>query len=100
MASNNKYRRLQLETVYGPFCFRCSTSKNLTVDHIIPKSQGGTNAWANMQLLCRDCHKVKDESVGTNKDYNEAKITLPLISGPAGMEFGNRIKTNNWGYAL
>lgn len=29
------------------------------VDHVIPKSQGGTDSPSNLQLLCRDCHKQK-----------------------------------------
>lgn len=31
-----------------------------TVDHIIPLSQGGTNALTNLAGLCRPCHEFKD----------------------------------------
>ena len=30
-----------------------------TVDHIIPKAHGGTNADCNLQSLCWPCHKAK-----------------------------------------
>jgi len=30
-----------------------------TVDHVIPKFKGGTNNDSNLQLLCRDCHRIK-----------------------------------------
>lgn len=33
------------------------------VDHIVPLSQGGTNDWDNLQVLCQACHAVK-----TNKE--------------------------------
>ena len=38
------------------------------VDHIRPKSQGGTDAWWNLQPLCRSCHARK-----TAGDRNELK---------------------------
>ncbi|EHS1339913.1 HNH endonuclease, partial [Escherichia coli] len=30
-----------------------------TVDHIIPKAHGGTDADCNLQSLCWPCHKAK-----------------------------------------
>ena len=32
---------------------------NLTIDHIIPKSKGGQDAYDNYQLLCGNCNSVK-----------------------------------------
>lgn len=29
------------------------------VDHIVPKRQGGTDAWDNLQPLCHACHSRK-----------------------------------------
>ena len=29
------------------------------VDHIVPRSAGGSEDDANLQALCRDCHKAK-----------------------------------------
>lgn len=34
-------------------------SDDLTVDHIIPKSRGGTDAHENLQVLCRACNSAK-----------------------------------------
>lgn len=44
-------------------CVACGTQTRLTVDHIVPKSQGGGNELANLQTLCRPCHDRKDNMV-------------------------------------
>ena len=35
----------------------------LQVDHIIPRCAGGSNDENNLQLLCYDCHKIKQQYV-------------------------------------
>ena len=44
----------------GGMCVRCGlANRQLTVDHIKPKSLGGDNGLDNLQTLCRDCHEEK-----------------------------------------
>lgn len=49
-------------------CVPCRDKGDLTmatqVDHITPKSEGGTDQMSNLQSICDTCHKVKtaDES--------------------------------------
>ena len=43
-------------------CNGCKTHfpfKNMTIDHIIPQSKGGTNHPENLQLLCNFCNSTK-----------------------------------------
>ncbi len=41
------------------YCFRQPGSEELTVDHVIPRSQGGTSTWDNCVLACIDCNARK-----------------------------------------
>jgi hypothetical protein len=43
----------------GGRCRRCSSTRCLEVDHIIPASRGGTSAEDNLQTLCRRCNRRK-----------------------------------------
>ena len=49
------WRRIK-RIVRGPACEACGTRDDLTVDHIVPQSMGGTHARANLRTLCRSCH--------------------------------------------
>lgn len=44
---------------YDNRCLRCGKVKKLTVDHIIPLSQGGSNDISNIQPLCLSCNSKK-----------------------------------------
>jgi hypothetical protein len=41
-------------------CVYCGNKKNLTVDHVMPKSRGGQNTWLNLVTCCSHCNRVKD----------------------------------------
>lgn len=43
----------------GDGCQKCETKKNLTRDHIWPKSKGGCSCEGNFQILCEDCNGKK-----------------------------------------
>jgi len=61
--SSSINRRARLIKEYGKKCVHCGTSEAfLTMDHIWPKSRGGDNRTQNLQLLCRLCHDIKDNS--------------------------------------
>ncbi len=42
-----------------PYC-ECGCGRRAShVDHVIPRSQGGTDAWENLQALAPGCHSRK-----------------------------------------
>ena len=49
------YRRDKYECVY------CGSKKNLTIDHILPKSKGGQNTWMNLITCCSPCNRYKGD---------------------------------------
>jgi hypothetical protein len=49
---NRIYKRDNYECVY------CGSNKQLTLDHVIPKSRGGLNEWTNLVTCCFKCKKV------------------------------------------
>ena len=59
--------RTQKNTLYGKqegLCAGCRILfpfRNLTIDHIIPQSRGGTDHLENLQLLCGACNSLKGD---------------------------------------
>ena len=44
-------------------CLKCGSVDELTVDHIIPLSKGGTNIPENLQTLCISCNRRKGNHI-------------------------------------
>jgi len=44
----------------GYQCGYCGSSRNLTIDHIVPRSKGGDNSWTNLVTCCNRCNNEKD----------------------------------------
>jgi len=42
-------------------CAYCGSKKQLTIDHIIPKSRGGKNTWNNLISSCLTCNLKKGD---------------------------------------
>ena len=60
------YRRLRVNRhkIYkrdGHKCVYCGNSKQLTIDHLIPKSKGGKNTWENLVTCCSRCNVKKGD---------------------------------------
>ena len=51
----------------GDCCRYCGFDGDLTIDHILPKSLGGTNRIENLQLLCLCCNQAKGDT-GAGKE--------------------------------
>ncbi len=42
-------------------CLYCGATKNLTIDHVIPKSKGGKTSWNNLATACHRCNTLKGD---------------------------------------
>lgn len=51
----------------GFACRRCGKTANLSIDHIVPFTRGGTDEPENLQVLCRTCN--------SSKNVNERGVT-------------------------
>lgn len=40
-------------------CVQCGSTDDLTLDHVRPRSKGGTNHYGNLQTLCGPCNRRK-----------------------------------------
>jgi 5-methylcytosine-specific restriction protein A len=42
-----------------PWCTDCGQEKSTEVDHVVPKSEGGTDDPRNLRGMCKSCHSRK-----------------------------------------
>ena len=59
-------------------CVYCSTElsvRTMTMDHVVPKSQGGKKSWTNLVCACKRCNGKKN-----NRTPEQAK--MPLRKAP------------------
>jgi 5-methylcytosine-specific restriction endonuclease McrA len=59
--------KLSRRTVFARDNYSCqycgSTSKDLTIDHVIPKRHGGKSTWENLVCCCRKCNMKKSDKL-------------------------------------
>jgi 5-methylcytosine-specific restriction endonuclease McrA len=44
-------------------CQYCGSRSNLTVDHVIPRSKGGSSSWENIVASCAPCNRRKGNAL-------------------------------------
>jgi|TARA_B100000073_G_C23426250_1_gene449298 hypothetical protein len=47
----------------GHKCQYCGATRRLTIDHVIPKSKGGTDDWENLVVACSSCNIKKGDKM-------------------------------------
>lgn len=45
----------------GNRCLYCGSRKNLTIDHVMPRSRGGRDTWENLATACNECNVRKGD---------------------------------------
>jgi endo-1,4-beta-D-glucanase Y len=63
------------------YCTKKFSPKNLTLDHVIPKSKGGKDTYENLVTCCLECNQRKgDRLLGDIKDmklhFNPKAVTI------------------------
>ena len=62
----------QERVVWG--CGHWYRVKDFEVDHVIPKSKGGSDADENLQLLCGNCNRIKGKKT---QEYLISRVRMP-----------------------
>jgi 5-methylcytosine-specific restriction endonuclease McrA len=68
----NIYKRDRFTCQY---CHKQLASEDLSIDHVVPRSRGGTSTWENCVLACFDCNKRK-------ADRTPVEAHMPLRKPP------------------
>jgi len=76
-------------------CQYCHSSKDLTLDHVHPKSRGGKTSWDNLVTACKSCNGKKGdftpEEAGMHLKQNPFKPSFVMFL----REFSDRI-SEDW----
>ncbi|MEH2245410.1 HNH endonuclease [Nostoc sp.] len=59
-------KKQQLSDFYGSNCWWCRQNipqERLTIEHLLPKSHGGSNSFENLRLSCFQCNNTRGNSL-------------------------------------
>lgn len=54
-------------------CQYCGSTRHLTIDHVIPKSKGGSEDWTNLVVACSSCNTKKGDKLLSQTDMKLTK---------------------------
>lgn len=75
-------------------CQYCGSTRNLTIDHVIPRCRGGSDQWENLTLACSRCNTLKG-----NKTPEQVGLRLrrkPRPPLPKVIEIVQRTTDSEW----
>jgi len=79
------------------YCGKKPSVIDLTIDHIIPRCQGGKTDWLNVAIACVDCNRKKD-------DRTPEQAKMPLLKQPHYPDYdilqGRMIRIDSWQHFL
>lgn len=58
-------------------CQYCGTRTGLTVDHVIPRSKGGSSEWDNIVACCAPCNRRKGDRLPAQANMHPARRPGP-----------------------
>ncbi|MCR9062468.1 MAG: HNH endonuclease [Cytophagales bacterium] len=59
----------------GHQCVYCGAKRELTLDHVMPKSRGGKTNWDNLVAACKRCN-------GTKGDFTPEEAQMTMVRKP------------------
>jgi hypothetical protein len=65
----------------GYKCKACGSEDDLSLDHIIPRSKGGSHDESNLQTLCRRCNSSKNNRQAKGELDSSSANDRPMIGG-------------------
>jgi 5-methylcytosine-specific restriction endonuclease McrA len=75
--SEAKRKKPKIMTRDGAKCRYCDAVDNLTIDHLVPLSKGGSNAQSNLGIACHGCNADKG-----NKTEDQFRAVLARRQRP------------------
>jgi 5-methylcytosine-specific restriction endonuclease McrA len=57
------------------YCGVIEAPKDMTIDHVIPRSRGGGNTWSNLVTCCKKCNQKK-------RDRTPEEASMSLLNKP------------------
>jgi 5-methylcytosine-specific restriction endonuclease McrA len=66
----------------GWACQYCGSRSNLTVDHVVPRSKGGSSSWDNIVASCAPCNRRKGDRLLHQSDMTlmrQPRVPRPEI---------------------
>jgi 5-methylcytosine-specific restriction endonuclease McrA len=80
---DNRRRRITRRAVFARdswTCQYCGRTSHLTVDHVLPRSRGGTSVWENIVTSCAPCNRRKGDRMPTEVQMHPRR--KPRAPGP------------------
>jgi 5-methylcytosine-specific restriction endonuclease McrA len=75
-------------------CQYCGSTRNLTIDHLIPRCRGGADSWENLLLACSKCNTVKGHKTPEQAGLRLRKKPRPPL--PKVIEIVQRSNDPEW----
>ena len=65
-------------------CVFCGATDDLTLDHVIPRSKGGSSNPDNLQTLCRSCNTSKGNKLDSDLNSLQSRAEIKASSAQVG----------------
>src|ERR1017187_5703808 len=75
LSRKNIYIRDQYQCQY---CGQVFSARDLTLDHVIPKSRGGSSKWENLVASCGFCNRKKNDKTPAEAGLKLLRVPRPL----------------------